>query len=377
MKIGIDARLINETGVGRYIRNLIREIGKLDSENQYIIYLPESSFDSFVLPSGKWEKRLATPRWHTLWEQVAMPVLFLKDRLNLIHVPYFNVPVLYPGKFIVTIHDLTILHFQTGKATTLPYWLYRLRMAGYLIILTLSLRKAAGIIVPSQTTKQEIVDHFHIPGTKIFVTYEGVDEKISAVSRAVSVKNLPYPYFLYVGNAYPHKNLELLVSAFGDFIRKHKERDYRLVLVGKDDFFYSRLKKEVEKEGLQSSVIFYGRAGDEELHGLYTGARALVFPSLMEGFGLPALEALSLGTPVLCSDIPIFHEILKDFPHYVNPYDRNDLCRGFSNIAQEKNHQQKGTKEKLWELLRTYSWEQLGRDTVRLYNTLGSTSQPV
>ena len=118
MKIGIDARLVNETGVGRYVRNLIAELGKIDDKNSYVVFLRKSAFDSFALPNARWTKRLADIPWHSVTEQLFMPAIFNSEHLDLLHVPYFNVPLFYFGKFIVTIHDLTILHFDTGKATT-------------------------------------------------------------------------------------------------------------------------------------------------------------------------------------------------------------------------------------------------------------------
>jgi len=277
MKIGIDARLINETGVGRYIRNLLDELKYQDLKNHYVIYLPEKSFYNFILPSDRWEKRLATARWHTFQEQFIMPILFLKDNLDLLHVPYFNIPIFYPKKFVVTIHDLTILHFMTGKATMLPYFFYTLRRLGYRLLLEFGLRKASAIIVPSQTTKQEIINHFHIPKTRIHVTYEGVDRAIGKRKTPAcrqgrengKRKLMTNPYFLYVGNAYPHKNLEMLVLAFEDFIHSKKdENQYRLVLVGKDDFFYNRLKTVVNNRKLGRNVLFLGQTDDETLREL-------------------------------------------------------------------------------------------------------------
>jgi glycosyltransferase involved in cell wall biosynthesis len=386
MKIGIDARLINETGVGRYIRNLLDELKYQDLKNHYVIYLPEKSFYNFILPSDRWEKRLATARWHTFQEQFIMPILFLKDNLDLLHVPYFNIPIFYPKKFVVTIHDLTILHFMTGKATMLPYFFYTLRRLGYRLLLEFGLRKASAIIVPSQTTKQEIINHFHIPKTRIHVTYEGVDRAIGKRKTPAcrqgrengKRKLMTNPYFLYVGNAYPHKNLEMLVLAFEDFIHSKKdENQYRLVLVGKDDFFYNRLKTVVNNRKLGRNVLFLGQTDDETLRELYTHARALVFPSLMEGFGLPALEALSLGTPVICSDIPIFHEILKNLPYYINPNDRDEISRSFSVVVKKKKNEMKGKRDEIALLLKKYSWKQLGIDTIFLYNSLGNTSTGV
>jgi len=370
MKIGIDARLINETGVGRYIRNLIAELSTIDVQHHYIVYLPETSCTTFVLPNNRWEKRLATPRWHTLWEQVAMPLLFLKDKLDILHVPYFNVPILYPGKFIVTVHDLTILHFLTGKATTLWYPFYMLRRFGYWVALTCGIRRAVGVIVPSQTTKEEIVEHFHIPASKIHVTYEGVDSQLTMHNAQCTIKiPIKNPYFLYVGNAYPHKNLEKLIIGFQLFLKKAKEHaSYQLILVGNEDFFYRKLKAFVKIKGLESSVQFFGYADDHTLYVLYTHAESLVFPSIMEGFGLPALEALSVGTPVLCSDISVFHEILKDFPLYFDQSDASAIAQSLE-LTKERKKVLLHRKKELDSHMKQFSWKLLGKETMKIYTS--------
>jgi len=173
MKIGIDARLINETGVGRYIRNLIAELGKIDNKNSYVVFLRRSAFDAFHPPNARWEKRLADVPWHSMTEQIFMPAIFYRSRLDLLHVPYFNVPFFYFGKFVVTIHDLTILHFDTGKATTLPYLFYKIRRLGYYISLLKAIFWSEKIIAVSQTTKCEILDHFDVLPEHVAVIYEG------------------------------------------------------------------------------------------------------------------------------------------------------------------------------------------------------------
>ena len=339
MKIGIDARLINETGVGRYIRNLISGLARIDRTNSYIVFVRD---DSWNPPNERWEKRIVDIPWHSISEQLIFPWLLIKEHLDLVHIPYFNVPIFYPGKFVVTIHDLTILHFDTGKATTLPLPLYKLRRLGYYLALAVGLRRAYKIIAVSKTTKQEIVDHFQIDPKKIIVTYEGVDSKIYKSTNKNRL--ITEQYFLYVGNAYPHKNLEILFK---------QNLPIKLVLVGKIDFFYERLKKSI----VNKNVIFFGLATDEQLINLYMHASALVFPSLMEGFGLPALEALALGCPVIVSDIPVFHEILGSNATYFNPRDPRDLA--------EKLASARGKQKKV--VLGIYSWSTLASDTLALY----------
>lgn len=361
MKIGIDARLINETGVGRYIRNLIAEIGKIDHENSYVVFLKQDAFDGFAVPNNRWQKRLADIPWHSMAEQFIMPWLLVKEHLDLVHIPYFNVPIFYPGKFIVTIHDLTILHFDTGKATTLPLPLYKLRRLGYYLALAVGLRQAKKIIAVSQTTKQEIIDHFGIDPAKIIVTYEGVDEEVKSRKPKVESQKriIENPYVLYVGNAYPHKNIETLLNAF------QRIKDAKLVLVGKDDFFYQRLRKTVEDMGLSDSVIFFGPANDKQLHNLYQNATSLVFPSLMEGFGLPALEALAVGCPVICSDIPVFTEIFGDLPIYFKTTDVDDLADKINKVLITPTTM--AWKNRAKRLANYFSWEKMAKETYDLY----------
>lgn len=353
MRIGIDARLIDETGVGRYTRNLLSQLGAVDRTNEYVVFLRRKSFDAFTLPNSRWKKILADVPWHTVTEQLVMPGIFVREKLDLLHVPYFNVPMLYRGAFVMTVHDLTILHFDTGKASTHPWVLYKLRRLGYRTILRWGILHAKHLIAVSKATRQEILDHFPVQEEKITVAYEGVDRKISDPGGVPVIKP---PYFLYVGNAYPHKNLEALLEAI-------KVRQEKLVLVGKDDFFYQRLRKTVGLMGLANLVVFFGPADDQELANLYAHADAFVFPSLMEGFGLPALEALALGCPVLCSDIPVFHEILGTAAVYFDPKDPNDIAGKMKEVRRENVD--------VKPLLEKFSWEQMARQTMKVYsNTL-------
>lgn len=363
MKIGIDARLIDETGVGRYIRNLIGELALLDKTNEYVVFLRAVAYDAFDPPNARWTKVCADVPWHTISEQLVMPWIFLKARLNLVHIPYFNVPIFYPGKFIVTIHDLTILHFDTGKATTLPLLLYKLRRLGYFLALAVGLRRAQKIIAVSKTTKQEVVDHFQINPDKIVVTYEGVDEKITSDMRHATSKNklISQPYFLYVGNAYPHKNLETLLRAF-------QERTEKLVFVGREDFFYRRIKSLVRTMKLDDRVIFFGQADDSQLANLYTHAVALVFPSLMEGFGLPALEAAVCGTPVICSDIPAFREILGHLGNYFQPTEFSRLRELIKGALRGKVKIPTQDERKI--LLEKFNWHDMAAKTLHVYSLL-------
>lgn len=334
MRIGIDARLIDETGVGRYIRNLMAQLASLDSTHEFVVFLRKRQFDTYTLPNVRWSKVLADAPWHSLTEQIVMPAIFLQANLDLLHVPYFNVPLLYPGRMVVTIHDLTILHIDTGRATTLPWILYKLKRLGYRMLVWWAVHRSGQLIAVSETTKQDIVKSFGIDPARIHVTYEGVSLQPSKEKPLISE-----PYFLYVGNAYPHKNVEILIEAAA-------KANVRVVYVGKNDFFYKRL-------GITPKTV-----SDDELANLYMYAKALVFPSRMEGFGLPAIEALSLGCPVICSDIPIFHEILGENAVYFDPANASELAALLQgNIVKKK-----------WKS-NAFRWETMARKTADVYES--------
>lgn len=374
MRIGFDARMVYQTGIGRYIRNLLRELSLCDTENEYYIYLTGNDYQSFEVPGKSWIKILAKPRWHTIAEQFIMPGLFTRYNLDLVHIPYFNVPLGYSGKYIVTMHDLTMLHFATGKATTLPMPLYFLRQIGYRTVLDRGLRNASRIIAVSQATKNEIETHYPEVADKITVTYEGIDPAFMA---AVQTNPNPAsmvdgPYFLYVGNAYPHKNLEMLVRSFDQSLKGYPDSlKVRLVFVGSDDFFYTRLKSYISKTAVKKRILFLTDADDKMLHAYYRNALALVIPSLMEGFGLPLIEALTSGCRVLCSDIPVFHEIGGRQVTYFNPYSVNELSGLFKSFFVPDRSKIKNSAATAHPALDAkFNWRNMALETLSVYKSI-------
>jgi len=172
MKIVIDGRLYSQSGVGRYTQKLIKNLAVLDKKNKYLIYLNKDNFFSFKPPAKNFEKRLVDIPWHSLKEQILLPFLLIKEKPDLVHFPYFSVPIFFPGKFIVTIHDLTIDHFDTGRASTLPWFFYKIKRLGYKLVMWIALHRATKIIAVSEMTKKEIITHYKIRPEKVVVTYE-------------------------------------------------------------------------------------------------------------------------------------------------------------------------------------------------------------
>ena len=370
MKIGIDVRLWNETGVGRYIRNLLLELQSVDKKNEYVLFARSQDIQKIKSRLLHLNCRIviADFRWHSVEEQLHFPPLLYKEKLDLMHFPYFSVPFGYVKPYVITIHDLIIDHYPTGQATTLPVPLYYLKHAGYRFLTKITSMKAKRIITVSEATQQELIHHLNVPREKITITYESVEpefEKYAEASKGEAKKEYG-KYFLYVGNAYPHKNLERLVEAFILF-RKHNEK-VKLLLVGKQDYFYKRLEEKIASEK-ESGIVFKYDVSDEELVSLYANAVAFVSPSLMEGFGLPPLEAMALSCIVVVSDIPSFQEICRDIAFYFHPQEINDIKEKLQFVYDLDTGKR---QERIYQGLmrvKEFSWKKLAKETLKVYES--------
>lgn len=363
MKIGIDARLWGETGVGRYIRNLVFFLQKIDEKNSYVIFVRKKDRDAIIkkIYNHRWRVAVADIHWHTVEEQLQFPNIIKKESVDLMHFPYFSVPAFYTGPFIVTIHDLIIHHFSTGEASTLSPLMYRAKVLGYKFVIKRAAEKAEKIIAVSKSTRREVIDHLQIPEEKIAVIYEGVDQ---AVKKENAKKIISEPYFLHVGNVYPHKNMDRFLSAFKK-IPEHS--NVKLVLVGKEDFFMRRLKEYARKREIESSVLFAGEMSDADLSSMYHHAVAVVIPSLMEGFGLPALEAMANDCVVLASDIPSLREVCGDAAIYFNPNDTGRIAASMQNILGDQMESIEERRKKGKVQAKKFSWEKMAKETKALY----------
>ncbi len=369
MKIGIDCRLWNETGVGRYIRNLVFNLVRIDKTNEYILFAQsdDQSEIKSVIHNSNFTIRVADIKWHTISEQLRLPKILNGENLDLMHFPYFSVPYFYKKPYIVTVHDLIVNKFQTGKASTLPYPLYFLKRQGYSLVFSNAIKKAKKIIVPSSTVHDDLLSEYGtLPENKIVVTHEGgFDSKIK--DQRSKIKDIEGEYFVRVGNYYPHKNVEHLLMAFKIFINDYETRNVKLILVGKKDFFFKRIEKIVVALDLRENVIFLDNITDAELFLLYKNSVATVVPSFMEGFSLTAVEAMSAESIVVASDIPVHHEVCADAAIYFNPDDIND-------IKQKLNHAFTLTEGSKTDLVNEgkrhvekFSWNKMARETLQVY----------
>jgi glycosyltransferase involved in cell wall biosynthesis len=366
MRVGIDIRLWNQTGVGRYIRNLVTELLKIDKKNEYVFFVRSKDLEDIQrqISGGNFKIVKADIKWHSLSEQIQFPKLLNKENLDLVHFPYFSVPVFYKQPFVVTIHDLIVHHFPTGKASTLALPLYLAKLYGYKYVIRTAAKNAKKIIAVSNATKEEVVDHLGVDGDKVAVVHNGIDQNFFKNLKTKAI--IDFPYFLYVGNAYPHKNLENLLSSFAE-VSEFNDK-VKLVMVGKNDYFYNRLKKRAAKLNIEKSLIFYENTSDELLTNLYRNALALVSPSLMEGFGLPLVEAMYNKCLVICSDIASFKEICQDNALYFDLKDRQGLYKKLEQVLKnpevKEKYIQKGFDRSL-----SFSFEKAARQTLAIYES--------
>lgn len=371
MKIGIDARFYNESGVGRYLRNLLKNLQNLDKNNQYLIFLLPKDYGQFT-ERGNFQKIPAPFSWYGFAEQFKMPKLLNKYNLDLVHFPHFNVPIFYSGKFVVTVHDLIHQHHAMKRASALNPFTFKIKQIGYRRIFKNAVLKSQEILVPSKSVKYLLTDEWHVKKEKIIVTPEGVDETILTLQSKVKTKlvlakfNIEQPYIFYVGNAHPHKNVEGLIRAFLSVRKKYQY--LTLVLAGYDHYFWEKIKKENQFPAIK----FVGNINDEELVALYKNALCFVMPSLEEGFGLPLLEAQACGCPVISSNAGSLKEVGGDAAIYFNPNSLDDLIDKISQVINSLNLRKdlvkKGLKRKS-----KFSWEKLAKQTLEVYeNSAGS-----
>lgn len=366
MTIGIDARMYREgLGIGRYLEQLIAHLLACESEHSYILFLRKRQMSAFRSPSPRIRTVRIDIPWYSLAEQLVVPLLLLRHKVDLMHFPHFNVPILYPGPFVVTIHDcimLTIPASARSAVTTHNPAMHWIKHQAFRFVFANAVRRARMVITVSGAVREELVRRFGIERERTRVIHE------APTPLPRSTGSLPdearQPYIFSAGNAYPHKNLERLVDAMIMFHGRHP--DTRLIHAGQDDELTKRFTRMIEAKGAGSFVRHVGRVDDAILSMLYQSAVAFVFPSLIEGFGLPPLEAMRCGIPVCASDIPVLREVLGDAALFFNPRSINDILGALERICTDQPVRA-ALIERGYSQVSRYSWERTAQATVQAY----------
>lgn len=365
MKIAIDARMFTQSGIGRYIRNLIYQLQLIDKQNQYFILLRKEDHETLDLQNN-FHKVLADFHWYGVDEQIKLPKVLELIKPDLTHFPHFNAPLFYQGKFVITIHDLIHQHFSMLRATTHGSFVYKAKQLGYRIIFKNALAKSLKILVPSRFVKKQLVADWQVDTEKIVVTPEAADNKIK--DRKLKIKDeivleelkIKKPYIFYVGNAHPHKNVEGLIKVFKELREKYS--NLSLVLAGHDHYFWQKIKREFSLPG----VVYTGFVTDEQLRVLYKNAQAFVMPSLEEGFGIPLLEAMACECPVVCSRAGSLPEVGGNAALYFKTDDMGDMRDKIDQVLKSSLLRSrlvaKGNIR-----VRKFSWRNLAKTTLEVY----------
>ncbi len=377
LKIGIDARFYGPVGkgLGRYTKEIVDRIISLDKDNFYVVFLSPANYDTFLCSSDRVKKVLIKSRWYSLKEQIFFPLRINREKLDLMHFTHFNVPIFLSVKFIVTIHDLILTKFNSRKASKLNILSYKIKYLAYQFVIAKAIKKSQAIITVSEFTKKDILKKFKVNEKKIFMIYEGVFAFTEVEGRGLEKDydfNSKKPFLLYVGNAYPHKNLEGLIKIF----IKLKNKKIKLVLVGQMDYFYNRIKEITiklklsgNKDKTKDRIIFPGYVPDNDLAIFFKRATAYIFPSLYEGFGLPPLEAMSKSCPVISSNQGSLPEILDYAAYYFNPYNLEESCEKIEEFLKNEKLREEHVQKGL-ERIKFFSWDRAAAETLAVYNSI-------
>jgi glycosyltransferase involved in cell wall biosynthesis len=375
VRIAIDARKYRDFGIGTYIRNLVHQLARIDRTTEYVLLCrPQDQADlADIAPNFRAVPESAPP--YSVAEQIRIPMAVRREHADLFHAPHYVLPPLINCRSVVTIHDTIHLMFPEYLPGRLAYAYARTS-------LWLATHRSNRILTVSETSKSDILRRFRVPADKITVVYNAIDERLSeappeeAFDRVRVRYQLRDPFALYVGNIKPHKNLERLIDAFDRLRREPGFDSLKLVIIGDEISKYQGLRRAVHQHKLHKHVRFFGFVAVDTLSVLYRLASVFVFPSLYEGFGLPPLEAMASGTPVVTSNVSSLPEVVGDAAILVDPYDPDSIAEGMK-LALSDGGLREGLVARGLAKVREYSWERSAAQIREVYEEVMQEPQPV
>ncbi len=366
MRIGIDARLVyySQAGIGQYILHLVNGLAQVDRDNQYVL-LQSRKDDTEILDRPNFRRvSLWTPSHHRL-ERYSLNVELVRLGLDVLHSPDFIPPHRPACKSVITVHDLAFLlypHFLTKES------------ARYYGHIDQAVRWTDHIIAVSESTKRDTIQHLGVPQDKITVVHEAANpifrplDKSAARQEVLDRHGVDGPFVLFVSTIEPRKNVPTLLRAVWQLMQCYKE-DVRLVLAGGRGWLFEDAFAVVEELDLDGRVHFVGRVPSEDLLHLYNAAEMLAHPAFYEGFGLPPLEAMACGLPIIVSNVASLPEVVGDAGLLIDPNDIDELTvamwRVLNDSALREEMRQKGLRQAA-----RFSWERAARETMAIYKSV-------
>jgi glycosyltransferase involved in cell wall biosynthesis len=356
VRIAIDVRKFHDFGIGTYIRNLVHQLSRIDQETEYVLICRPQDLPRIRIPGPNFRAVVEPAKPYSISEQVRVPMTLLREHIDLFHAPHYVLPPAIHCRSVVTIHDCIHLMFP-------QYLPGRLAHAYAKLQLWTAAHRSDHILTVSEASKLDILRRFRIPADKVTVVYNAIDARLARepadeeVDRVIARYQLRDPFALYVGNIKPHKNLERLIEAFHQLRQESAFEALKLVIIGDEISKYQGLRRAVHVHKLHKHVRFFGFVPLETLAVLYQLASVFVFPSLYEGFGLPPLEAMSFGTPVVTSNVSSLPEVVGDAALLVDPYSSASIADGMRRVLTDENLRA-FLRERGMARAREYSWEQ-------------------
>jgi glycosyltransferase involved in cell wall biosynthesis len=364
--IGIDARKLTDFGIGTYINNLVRSLADIDQENRYVLFVGTPGREILSDLPDNFRLVFENSPVYSIKEQVALSWKLHRLKLDLYHATHYVLPAMVSCRVVVTIHDIIHLLYPEFLPNRMAF-LYAQRM------IRRSLKRGDRIIADSRNTRTDLMDYFETDGRKIDVVYPGVAETFrrqlggEAVQQVLADHGVDGPYLLFVGNPKPHKNLDNVVRAFAEVIRRDAfEGD--LVCVGGRDEAQQRVLHHAESLGIADRVRLLGHVEEEALPAIYQGARLFLYPTLYEGFGLPVVEAMASGVPVITSNTSSLHEVANGYASLVDPLNVEQMADAIVAALRDDSLRERlitAGKERSSQ----FSWRQTAQQTLEVYQS--------
>lgn len=362
--IGIDARKLTDFGIGTYIRHLVEALAEIDSENQYVLFAGRQHRELLEDLPDNFRIVVENAPLYSVRELVAMSWRLYRQHLDLYHATHYVLPAVIPCKAVVTIHDIIHLLYPEYLPNALAF-IYAQRM------IRRSLQRGDRIIAVSRNTRSDLMDYFQIGGEKIEVIYNGVSERFSRpvpgdeLASRLERLGVTHPYLLFVGNPKPHKNLDNLVKAFARAIEEHPFEG-SLVCVGERGERDFKLRLQAEELGIGDRLELVGHVEEDTLTALYQGATLFLYPTLYEGFGLPVIEAMASGVPVITSSSSALREVAEGHAELVDPLDIEAIARAIGRCMADPAHRETLAAAGR-QRARDFHWRQTAEQTLEVY----------